>query len=135
MQVGFIDGPVGSLRHTLRVGLQRAPEVCQESISVVDGLGEAHTGAPVGTPEQHRTAAEERLDIVLDRAEPLPNLGRDRRLATEPRERGFEVHAVPRAASPLTDGAVTICGPWVSTSPQKTSPSPSASAASAIRSR
>jgi hypothetical protein len=88
MKVGLVTRPVGMVGHRLRVSANRAPEVGEQPVGVVDRL---ELGG-MGPLQQDRAGTEERLDIVRDIAERFPHLRRDGGLAAEPRERSVHTH-------------------------------------------
>ena len=83
--IGFIHGIVRVLRDRFRFVLECPPEVRHKAIKIVDGFGRRRV-RPI---QQYSAGAEERLDVVLDVAESIPDQFSNARLTTEPRERGF----------------------------------------------
>ena len=69
MQVGFIDRPVRMRCYCLRIRLNRAPEVREVAIQIIDRL-DLRLMRP---PEQHRETPRERLDVVGHVAERAPH--------------------------------------------------------------
>jgi len=84
-QVGFIDGPVRPTCDRFGVVGECAPEIGDELVPVVDGLGAGLV--PCGAFEEHGERSGERLDVVVDVAERRPDLRCDATLAAEPGER------------------------------------------------
>ena len=89
-QVGFVHWPIAPPRHIIRGVLHCPPEIADETILVVDRLD----CRLVSPREQHGAGTEERLDVVLHNAEPLPNGGSNAGLAAEPGERRLQSHHV-----------------------------------------
>ena len=86
VQVDLGDGPVRELRDRVGRVSDRAPEVTQQTVDVVNGLDAGRTR----TPEEDRAASEEWLDIAVDLAESRPDLSRDEAFPAEIRERSPE---------------------------------------------
>jgi len=87
MQVVLVHWPICVIRHGHWVRLDRSPEIRQEPIGIVDRLNAIEWHGPI---EEHRPAAEKRLNIVADIAEPRPHKRGDLSLSAKPRERSFQ---------------------------------------------
>jgi len=90
VKVCFVDGPIGPPGDMFRIGLNRAPEVREVRILVVDGF---HAWL-VRPTEQDCQAACERLDVILDVAQSWPHQMRGAALAAEPGEGRFQLQDV-----------------------------------------
>jgi hypothetical protein len=86
-QVGFVDWPIGVVRDLVRGGLDRPPEVTQVRVGVVDCLEVTDARAV----EQDGQRTGERLDVVLNVADPGPDLAGAAGLPPEPVTRGTAV--------------------------------------------
>ena len=86
-EVALGDGPVRGLGDRGRVGLDRAPEVAQQAVKVVDRLDARERLRP---GQEDRAGAEEGLDVGSDTAEPAPDLGSDTAFSAKVREGGYE---------------------------------------------
>src|SRR6478736_494481 len=88
VQIGFVDWPVCMSRHLLGVGTNRAPEIAQVAISVIDRFVVTRSAWP---PQKDGQASGEWFDVVRNRgAERAPQNGRHPRLPPEPGERRLE---------------------------------------------
>ena len=86
VQIVFVHRPIRELGHLVGMGLERAPEVGEQSVLIVDRLGRWFV---VGAGQEHGAAAEERLDVIGDLAEAFPDQWGDPGLAAEVREGCF----------------------------------------------
>ena len=90
-QVGFVDRPVGVACDGFGVMCDGPPEVGEELVGVVDGLGACPV--PCWSFEEYCKGPSERLDVVVHVAERLPDERCDPAFAAEPRERRFHFAA------------------------------------------
>ena len=78
----MIHWPVAPLGNLVRVGLQRTPDVRNESVFVADRL-DMLCRIVSGTSEQNSATSEERFKIVFRRSESGPDFRGDGSLAAE----------------------------------------------------
>mgnify|MGYP001597965059 CR=1 FL=1 len=81
--VALMEWAICCSRHALGMRRDGAPEVANEAVEVVDGLG---PGPRRGPREQHGSRAEEGLYVILHGPEPFPDHRRNPTLPAEPRE-------------------------------------------------
>jgi hypothetical protein len=103
--IGFVDRIVRVFGHCFRIAPQGPPKVRYKAIEVVDSF----SGGRVWAIQEHRAGAKERLDIILDVAEPFPNKIGDCGLSTKPREGRFHAGAYT--------GSIMITHPGRSSTP------------------
>jgi len=87
MQVALVDGPIAIAGDLLGIGLDRAPEVGDPGVEIVDRLRLACPTRPPSRPgEQDRARTKEGLDVVVHLSERAPDDGRRAALPSEPGE-------------------------------------------------
>lgn len=86
MLVSFVHRIISMFRHCIRIALYRSPEVCYETIQVVDRLYPWVRQAS----EQHSSTAKERLYIIRAISETIPYQMSYFGFSTEPWKRSFD---------------------------------------------
>jgi hypothetical protein len=60
--------------HIIRSGLERPPEIANESVGIINGFGPPHLWRPARTVQEDGAGPEERLDVIIYGPESAPNL-------------------------------------------------------------
>ncbi len=91
-EVAFVNRPIGVVRDRVRIGGERAPEIRQVAILIVDGF---HSAAmPSRTFQQHGARTEERFAVMIYIAERGPDFRSYARFAAEPGKRRFHTSII-----------------------------------------
>ena len=89
VKVRFVAGPVGVIGNRLRIDANRAPEIGEQAVNIVDRLELGR----MRTLQQDRARSEERLDIMRHIAERAPHLRGHVALSAKPGEGSLVAHA------------------------------------------